>query len=259
MNTIPIRIISLASRPDRRQRIADQFDRLGISGYSFLDAVNGRQRPDHPLFAHYDPVARARVRGRGRDLMPSQLGCFASHYLLWQECADSGRPLIVVEDDAILKDSFPDMLEHAQALLGAWPFIWLHEYDRPGRDAFTLVGRVGPFALTRKLKRHSCSVAYLLAPEGARALLDGGRTWIYPVDDMMFRFYEHGVENIAIRPACVAQDHESPSDITGADAESPLPLTDKVRREAYRARDTVWRLLHNIRFRIHHHHHGLSA
>jgi glycosyl transferase family 25 len=256
MNTIPIRIISLASRPDRRRQIAAQFDRLAVSGYSFLDAVNGKLQPDHPLFDHYDPAARARVKGRGRDLKPSQLGCFASHYLLWLECAASGQPLIVIEDDAILKDNFTDMLEHARALLQAWPFIWLHEYDRPGRDAFTRVGQVGPFALTRKLKRHSCSVAYLLAPEGARALLSGGQTWIYPVDDTMFRFYEHGVENIAIRPACVAQDHESPSDITGAAVEAPLPLMDKIRREAYKARDTMWRVLHNLRFLLHH---GLSA
>ncbi|MFC4299832.1 MAG: glycosyltransferase family 25 protein [Castellaniella sp.] len=252
MNTLPIRIISLASRLDRRRQIAAQFDRLGISGYSFLDAVNGKQQPDHPLFSHYDPVARARVKGRGRDLKPSQLGCFASHYLLWQECAESGRPLIVVEDDAILKDNFPEMLDHAQALLHEWPFIWLHEYDRPGRDAFMHVGRVGPFALTRKLKRHSCSVAYLLAPAGARALLEGSRTWIYPLDDAVFRFYEHGVENIVIQPACVAQDHESPSDITGAAVESPLPLGDKIRREAYQVRDTVWRLVHNLRFRLSH-------
>src|SRR5690606_11626523 len=107
MSAIPIRVISLASRLDRRRQISDQFDRLSISGYSFLDAVNGKQQPDHPLFAHYDPIARARVRGRGRDLKPSQLGCFASHYLLWQECAESGRPLIVVEDDAVLKGHFP--------------------------------------------------------------------------------------------------------------------------------------------------------
>ncbi|MGB6241980.1 MAG: glycosyltransferase family 25 protein [Castellaniella sp.] len=252
MNTIPIRIISLASRPDRRQQIAAQFDRLGVSGYSFLDAVNGKQQPDHPLFAHYDPQARARVKGRGRDLQPSQLGCFASHYLLWQECADSGKPMIVVEDDAILKDNFPDMLDHAQALLQAWPFIWLHEYDLPGRDPSMNVGRIGPFTLSRKLKKHTCSVAYLLDPAGALALLKHCQAWVYPLDDTVFRFYEHGVENIVLQPACVAQDHVSPSDITGASEGTRLPLQDKIRRELYHARDTVWRLLHNLWFQLRH-------
>lgn len=252
MNTIPIRIISLASRPDRRRQIAAQFDRLGVEGYSFLDAVNGKEQPDHPLFAHYDPVARARVKGRGRDLKPSQLGCFASHYLLWEECVQSGEPLIVVEDDAILKDNFPQMLAQVPALSQAWPFIWLHEYDRPGRDPSTQIGRVGPFALLRKSKKHSCSVAYLLSPAGAAALLAYCKTWIYPLDDTVFRFYEHGVENIVLQPACVAQDRESPSDITGPDDVAALPWQDKIRREAYKARDDVWRLLHNLKFRLHH-------
>ncbi len=250
MKPISIRIISLASRSDRRRQIADQFDRLGVSGYSFLDAVNGKQQPDHPLFAHYDPVARARVKGRGRDLKPSQLGCFASHYLLWQECAESGQPLIVVEDDAILKDNFPEMLAHSEALLQAWPFIWLHEYDRAGPDPVMQVGQIGPFALNRKLKKHSCSVAYLLSPTGAAALLKHSETWIYPLDDTMFRFYEHGVENIVLQPACVAQDHESPSDITGSGDEAPLSVADIVRRETYKTRDEVWRLWHNLRFRL---------
>jgi glycosyl transferase family 25 len=248
MNSISIRIISLASRQDRRRQIAAQFDRLGVAGYSFLDAVNGREQPDHPLFAHYDPIARARVKGRGRDLKPSQLGCFASHYLLWEECARSGRPLLVVEDDAILKDNFPEMLKLAPALLQAWPFIWLHEYDRPGRDPSTKVGQVGPFALFRKRKKHSCSVAYLLNPVGAAALLTYCQIWIYPLDDTVFRFYEHGVENIVLQPACVAQNRDSPSDIVGPSDLVSLPLQDKIRREVYKARDDVRRMLHNLKF-----------
>ena len=252
MSTIPIRIISLASRPDRRRQIADRFDRLGVTGYSFLDAVNGKAQPDHPLFAHYDPIARARVKGRGRDLKPSQLGCFASHYLLWQECAESGRPLIVIEDDAILKENFLDALVQAPGLAETWPLVWLYEYDRPGRDPSMKVGKAGPFTLMRKLKQHSCSVAYLLSPAGAAALLRHGQTWVYPLDDTMFRFYEHGVESIVIQPACVTQDRESPSDITDPADVARLPLRDKVRREAYKARDTIWRWLHNLRFRIRH-------
>lgn len=253
MSTIPIRVISLASRTDRRRQVAEQFARLGVAGYSFLDAVNGKEQPDHPLFAHYDPAARARRKGRGRDLKPSQLGCFASHYLLWQECAASGRPMVVVEDDAILRDNFPDMLTHAQALSEAWPLIWLHEYDRPGKpDAFTIDRRVGPFTLVRKLKGHFCAVSYLLSPLAAQTLLDYCRTWVYPVDDTMFRFYEHGVENIALHPPCVAQNHDLPSDIRGSVDNVPLSLLEKVRREAYKAHDMVRRILYNLRFRLCH-------
>jgi len=193
------------------------------------------------------------VKGRGRDLKPSQLGCFASHYLLWQECAASGQPMVVVEDDAVLKDNFPDMLAYARQLSEAWPLIWLHEYDRPGKpDAFTIDRRIGPFTLVRKLKGHFCAVSYLLSPPAAEILLDYCRSWIYPVDDTMFRFYEHGVENIALLPPCVGQNHELPSDIRGGTDSPSLSLLEKVRREGHKARDTARRVLHNLRFRLCH-------
>ena len=248
MSTIPIRIISLASRTDRRQQIAAQFDRLGVTGYTFLDAVNGKEQPDHPLFAHYDPVARARRKGRGRDLKPSQLGCFASHYLLWQECVASGQPMLVVEDDAILLDHFPDVLAQAPGLTRAWPLIWLHGYYKRGRDPGTVVGKMASFTLVRKLKRHSGTVAYLLAPDGASALLAYCQTWVHPVDDTMVRFYDHGVESIVLQPLCIDHDHDSVSDIRGEE-NPPMPLTDKIRRELYKAGDELRRWWHNLRFR----------
>ncbi|CAM3905226.1 glycosyltransferase family 25 protein [Castellaniella denitrificans] len=249
MNTIPIRVISLASRTDRRQQIAAQFDRLGVTSYTFFDAVNGKTQPDHPLFSHYDPVIRERRKGRGRDLKPSQLGCFASHYLLWQECVESGQPTLIIEDDAILLDGFTEMLAQAATLVRAWPLIWLHGYEPSGRDPVMEVGRVASFTLVRKLKRHSCTVAYLLTPAGAATLLEHCQIWIYPVDDTMVRFYEHGVESILLQPLCVAQDQESPSDIRGEE-NPPMPLTDKARREVYKVCDGLRLLLHNLRFRL---------
>ncbi|HEX7385666.1 MAG TPA: glycosyltransferase family 25 protein [Castellaniella sp.] len=250
MSPVPIRVISLASRPDRRAQIASQLGRLELADYRFLDAVNGKAQPDHPLFAHYDPVARRRIKGRGRDLMPSQLGCFASHYLLWQECVSSAQPMIVLEDDAILGENFNALRRCAGELAARWPLVWLNEYDKAGKqDAYVQVEHVASFDLVRKLKGHSCTVAYLINPVGAARLLAYCASWIYPVDDTMFRFYAHGVGNYAVHPACVTQDYEIPSDIRGAAQPPPLSWADIVRREAYQVRDDLWRMAYNVRLR----------
>lgn len=250
MKPVAIRVINLAARADRREQIAAQFHRLGIYGYTFFEAVDGRTQPPHPLFGHYDPVARARVKGPKRDLKPSQLGCYASHYLLWEECAAQTEPLVVIEDDAIVLDTFPTLLAQARDMAALWPLVWLHDNDKPGRDPALAVGRIGPFDLYKKLKTHYRAVAYLISPEGARALLRYSRTWIYPVDDAMCRFYDHGVESIQVRPHCVTHDNDSASDITGAAAPAPMPLRDRLRRESFKALDQVRRLAHNLHFRF---------
>lgn len=247
MSTVPIRIINLAARTDRRQHMAAELDRLAIRDYAFFTAVDGTAQPDHPLFGHYDARARQRVRGRGRDLKPSQLGCFASHYLLWQACATSGRPLIVLEDDAILLAPFALLVDRAADLAQRWPLIWLHDRDRPGPDPMVEVGHAGPFTLYRKLKGHYRTVAYLISPAGALALLAYCRTWIYPVDDTMIRFYDHGVDSILIQPSCVTHDNDSASDITGPPDEAVPPLTDRLRREFFKGSDQLRRQWYNLR------------
>lgn len=252
MKPIAIRVINLAARADRREQIATQFQRLGVDGYRFFEAVDGRTQSDHPLFRRYDPVARRRVKGPGRDLKASQLGCYASHYLLWEECVAGSEPLVVIEDDAIVLDDFPIFLRYAREIAGLWPLVWLHDNDKPGRDPSLPVGRVGPFELYKKLKTHYRTVAYLITPQGAQGLLRYSRTWIYPVDDAMCRFYDHGVESIQIHPHCVTHDNDSVSDITGAEASVPLSLSDIVRRESFKSADQVRRLAHNLRFRLRH-------
>ncbi|MER1966976.1 glycosyltransferase family 25 protein [Castellaniella sp. GW247-6E4] len=249
---IPIHIVNLPSRTDRRARLAAQMALMGDYPYSFFSAVHGARQPDHPLFRHYDPAARERVKGHGSPLKPSQLGCFASHYLLWQECVESGAPLIVIEDDAILGPNFAKFLEHAPAIARRWPLVWLHGNDKPGRDPSIAVDREGAFVLHKKLKGHFRTVAYLITPAGAQALLRHCETWIYPVDDTMIRFYEHGVESIALRPACVTHDDASESDIRGPASRARRGLGDTLRREAFRLRDNLRKTLHNTVFRLHH-------
>ncbi|CAM5194797.1 hypothetical protein CDEF62S_06046 [Castellaniella defragrans] len=249
MKPLTVRVVNLASRADRREQVAAQFARVGVASYSFFEAVNGTANPDHPLFRLYDPAARRRIKGRGRDLKPSQLGCYASHYRLWQECVASGEPLIVVEDDAVILDNFPALLDQARGLAERWPLVWLHDNDKPGRSPTLRVGHAGPFSLHKTLKSHYRTVAYLLSPAGAQGLLRYSRTWIYPVDDAMCRYYDHGVESILIQPHCVTHDNDSASDITGS-ASAPLSLTDVLRREAHQTMDQIRRARYNAWFRL---------
>lgn len=90
-------VISRARDVERREHIRRELDRLGI-GFRFFMAKEP-SIPPPPDFARYDAAA-ARRRG-GFMLSPGEIGCFASHFAPWRECAAGDRPFVVFEDDAV--------------------------------------------------------------------------------------------------------------------------------------------------------------
>ncbi|WQT31067.1 glycosyltransferase family 25 protein [Helicobacter pylori] len=45
------------------------------------------------------------------ELLPQELGCYLSHYLLWKECVKTNQPVVILEDDAALESNFMQALE----------------------------------------------------------------------------------------------------------------------------------------------------
>ena len=134
--------INLDSRADRRESIEAELTREGASATpprlhaavvhsqtapvfcagiktKRLSALTGAAAPDAvvsrtwdtTLNAKYDPTT---IKTGRVSLTPGERGCSMSHAVLWARCAaqgDSGPPLLVVEDDLILKDGAGQMVE----------------------------------------------------------------------------------------------------------------------------------------------------
>lgn len=107
----PIRVISLARSLDRRQAFSAANAHVA---FTFSDAIDGstilhevNHAPD--LF---EP---------GLPYSAGAFGCAMSHLSLWQEAVDSGQPVTIVEDDAVLRHDF-DM--QSAALLATLPSDW---------------------------------------------------------------------------------------------------------------------------------------
>ena len=43
-----------------------------------------------------------------RTLTKGEVGCFISHWRLWEECVQKGEPILVLEDDAVLNEKFDE-------------------------------------------------------------------------------------------------------------------------------------------------------
>ncbi|XP_044517284.1 inactive glycosyltransferase 25 family member 3 [Gracilinanus agilis] len=123
-------VISLARRPERRQRMLSSLWEMEIAG-QVLEAVDGSALNSSTIKSlgvdllpgYYDPYS-------GRTLTKGEVGCFLSHYSIWEEMVTRGLERVVVfEDDVRFEAGFRRRLERlmeevAQEQL-QWDLIYL--------------------------------------------------------------------------------------------------------------------------------------
>ncbi|GAA6801819.1 hypothetical protein BTM502_06240 [Helicobacter pylori] len=59
-----------------------------------------------------------------QELLPQELGCYLSHYLLWKECVKTDQPIVILEDDVALESNFMQALE--DCLKSPFDFVRLY-------------------------------------------------------------------------------------------------------------------------------------
>ena len=240
---LPIYVINLPASADRRLSMERQAAALGLR-FRFFEAVNGRE--PHPLFGHV--AERKRLLRKGRPFRPGEIGCWASHYLLWQRCLESGQPMIVLEDDIVIDPRLPGLLADLRQLPQEIGYFRLHAADRPSEPWCCF----GDFVLHRYWRSPLCTFGYYLAPAAAERLLRHADEWILPVDDYMDLAWLHGVECLGLRPGLVSSDESFESIIRSRQGqkESVGPWR-WLAREGYRLKLDVRWFLHNLpgRFR----------
>ena len=97
-------VINLPDRKDRMQRFNANNPYLE---YETFKAVEGYKVGYEKLLSQgfdtdhnwIDPILKT-------PLTKGEVGCFLSHWHLWNKCIEKNEPIIVLEDDAILTDKF---------------------------------------------------------------------------------------------------------------------------------------------------------
>ena len=105
--TIPVQVISLNRRADRRAWIAPHLRQCGVP-FRFFDAVDAQTLKDNPLHALYDAERYARRNPQRGSLSDAEVSCTLSHYLVWcQAAAGPDAWTLVLEDDAVFAGPDP--------------------------------------------------------------------------------------------------------------------------------------------------------
>ncbi len=234
--TMKVFVINLADSSERRMFMSEQLEQQQID-FEFFDAIDGR-KDHHPLFNRYDKKSIDKVVQA--TLSGGELGCWASHFLLWQKCIDLNTPIIVMEDDVVIQNFFKDALSCCEKLAHKYPYIRLARiWESPSSP----VTEYNSFTLIRFLKGVSGTQCYMITPKAAKTFIQHSGSWPRAIDTYMDRYWEHGINNYALTPfaICLAElESEIPRK-----TKQKLSLRQKIRREFVRISDRVARRKYN--------------
>jgi glycosyl transferase family 25 len=194
-------VISLADALERRAAITDQLNGLGLP-FKFFDACTGAAGYE-PFFNDYDP-ATYRIHSR-REALPGEIGCYASHLALWQLCVEIDRPIVIIEDDAILTEAFPAALRSTAKIIADCGFMRLepNKQSRRRPRRYIPVGELDQFEVNYVARLSLCMTGYAVSPAAARRLVESSATLLAPVDRYLQRPWSHRQPVYSLTPAAV--------------------------------------------------------
>ncbi len=100
----PVFVVSLARSKERRADIARHLDLLKVD-YKITDAVDG-QALDISSLKNRLRQDKAKIYC-GKPLLSSEIGCYLSHYNLWQRMVEEEIEVaLILEDDVEFADDF---------------------------------------------------------------------------------------------------------------------------------------------------------
>jgi len=226
IKSMKIYAISLQRCTRRREMLQRQLNSSGLE-YELFDAIDG-QLGQTKRFDQYCPTLSR--RRYGKPMSPGQIGCFASHYLIWKKIAYRKQPAIVIEDDVTIKASIGQVLSILEEIINQYEFIRLESaFVKPYKP---LSEKRAGHRVVRYVKPPRGTAGYALAPEGAEKLLAKAAVWGEPVDHYIDHYWRHGLKPYAIFPLCIEQNGSLSSEITLK--KSPVPPMQKMIREWFR-------------------------
>ncbi|WP_085906423.1 glycosyltransferase family 25 protein [Kiloniella majae] len=233
---IPIFIINLERSAERRNKIEKKFSAIGLN-YEFHKAFDGRELDwkSLPNYAH-----SYRLKEFGKDMTPNEIGCYLSHFTLFERILNEGLEMaLIIEDDVNITEELPTVLENIKNVKTPWDMIRLAS----SRDRkFEILEPVTEITNLVKLKGNACgAVGYILNQSGAKKLHSYCKTIIHPVDIAMDRVWENKLQIRAVFPFPILHDDNVQSDIRsdGPPIQDPKKIIHKLRRKRRKIVDGI--------------------
>lgn len=194
-------VISLLRRPDRKSA----FQRNNLQDFEYLQAVDGEQE----VFRHVKAQCNWVDPFKNRVLQQNEVACHLSHRKAWERCIELNKPIIVMEDDAVINEHWNE--DKFAELIDKHEFVYLQRNENePDKVQYIdeyIERPCYPYNMT----------AYCIKPSTAKHLLfNSDITKMIPVDELLPKLCEDRFfDVVALRQdACNQISREvSPSDV----------------------------------------------
>lgn len=189
-------LINLDRRPERLERMAGLFERLGLE-FTRISAVDGTL------------LTADEVKGLG-SLRPGESGCFLSHRECWQRIVDESLPhAAIFEDDLHLTPGATSLLGKGDWIPVGADIVKLETRLYHARIDKVATATVDERTLHMLRSRHAGAGGYIVTLEGARKLLAMTERLEAPVDQVIFNPdlpWAGSLTTLQLVPAICAQD-----------------------------------------------------
>ena len=240
-------VISLRTQVERRALIRDQLEKFDLQ-FRFFDAVDMRSS-NARYFGSVD--LRKFQLNAGRNPLTNEIGCYTSHLMLWRACVSIDEPIIILEDDAALKESFATAIPFLNRQIRSLGFVRLDA--NPYRLGKT-VSSSRTFSARYCPRSPYSSMAYAIDPTVARQFIIASQIISAPVNAFINEFWRHGQPLYQLLPNTVEESEIGLTTTTIGLRQIPRHrrFSTRVTRGIYRGRCWLRRLWFNLRRRSPH-------
>jgi len=191
--TMNILIINLPRHTDRLAFQQRQMDQLGLH-YQLVRAVDVNTVAEHTYQALCDTWER--------PMRKVEVCCYLSHQSAWEIVEQSGQPALILEDDALLSNQVPELLE---ALKGqALDLVTLEVRGRKKVVSNERSAITGKLSLLNLYQDRTGAAGYVLYPSGARKLLNKAAAGRIGITDAFISSH-YALNAFQVEPAAIIQ------------------------------------------------------
>ena len=169
--TISIFVVNLTESTERRKRIQEQLDQLGLQA-EFFPAVRGKSLDAAELATNYDDSSFF------RPLSPGEIGCALSHVFIYKLIIERNIDhCLILEDDVLISEHVSKIMASIETVINPDSpelilLTSLKEYSE--NDSISL--NIDNYRIVPVI-RAGCTHGYIITNAGARALYQ----YCYPI------------------------------------------------------------------------------